>query len=41
MSNQSIQNLKEALDLAGLALFMILLQSPIILSVYILREVTA
>ena len=41
MSNQSIQNLKEALDLAGLALFMILLQSPIILAVYILREVTA
>ena len=41
MSNQSIQNLEEALDLAGLALFMILLQAPIILAVYILREVTA
>ena len=40
MSNQSIQDLKEALDLAGLALFMILLQSPIILAAYILREVT-
>jgi len=40
MSNQSIQDLKEALDLAGLALFMILLQTPIILTVYILREVT-
>jgi hypothetical protein len=40
MSNQSIQDLKEALDLAGLALFMALLQTPIILTVYILREVT-
>jgi hypothetical protein len=40
MSNQSIQDLKEALDLAGLALFMVLLQTPIILTVYILREVT-
>ena len=40
MSNQSIQELKEALDLAGLALFMVLLQTPIILTVYILREVT-
>lgn len=40
MSNQSIQELKEALDLAGLAFFMILLQSPIILAVYILREAT-
>ena len=40
MSNQSIQDLKEALDLAGLALFMILLQTPVILTVYILREVT-
>lgn len=40
MSNQSIQELKEALDLAGLALFMVLLQTPIILTVFILREVT-
>jgi hypothetical protein len=41
MSNQSIQELKEALDLIGLALFMILLQSPVILTVFILREVTS
>ena len=41
MSNQSVQDLKEALDLIGLALFMILLQAPIILAAYILREVTA
>jgi hypothetical protein len=41
MSNQSVQDLKEALDLAGLALFMVLLQTPVILTVYILREVTA
>jgi len=40
MSNQSVQDLKEALDLAGLALFMILLQSPIILAAYILRGAT-
>jgi len=40
MSNQSIQDLKEALDLAGLALFMILLQSTVILAVYILKEVS-
>ena len=33
MSNQSVQDLKEALDLAGLALFMILLQSPELLSI--------
>jgi len=41
MSNQSIQNLKEVLDLAGLALFMILLQSPVIVAVLIYKEVIA
>jgi len=39
MSNQSIQNLKEALDLAGLALFMILLQTPVILAVLLYKQV--
>jgi len=41
MSNQSIQNLKEALDLAGLSLFMILLQSPVIVAVLLYKEVIA
>jgi len=41
MSNKSIQDLKEALDLAGLALFMILLQSPVILAVLLYKEVIA
>ena len=41
MSNQSIQNLKEALDLAGLALFMILLQSPVIVAVLLYKGVVS
>lgn len=40
MSNKSLQELKEVLDLIGLSLFMALLQSPFILAIYLLREVS-
>jgi len=41
MSNQGHQRVKEGLDLVGLALFMILIQAPVIIAVLILRGVIA
>ena len=41
MSNQGHQRVKEGLDLVGLALFMVLIQAPVIIAVLILNEVIA
>lgn len=40
MSNKGLQMLQEAKDLVGLALWLVLLQSPIILIVLLVRELT-
>ena len=41
MSNQGHQRVKEGLDLVGLALFMVLIQTPVIIAVLILNGVIA
>jgi len=40
MSNKAVQLLQEVKDLVGLALWLVLLQSPIILIVLLVRELT-
>ena len=41
MSNQGHQRVKEGLDLVGLALFMVLIQTPVVIAVLILNGVIA
>ena len=41
MSNQGHQRVKEGLDLVGLALFMVLIQAPVVIAVLILNGVIA
>jgi len=41
MSNQGHQRVKEGLELAGLALFMVLIQAPVIVAVLIYKGVVA
>lgn len=40
MSNKAVQFLQDVKDLVGLALWLVLLQSPIILIILLVRELT-